>query len=332
LVILAALASLLFALLLLASTFAPMILLILLSMVSWGIYYEFLGFARQQFVANSIPAKLHASVWAFMFTFRSLAYTVGPFVAGYILENGARNLLYVSIAATIAGYLFILVSGVTKHSGPVNLDLKHINFGAELTHWQSLLRHVWPIVLLSLLMGIVDAAFWTTGAVYSGHLSKSSFLGRLFVPAYMFPSLFIGFLIIKWKVEEGKKRKALWFFTISSIFLSLIGLFESVFAIVVLVLVSSLLSSFTYPLVDGVYSDIIARMGRQRLHLVGLTNSATSLAYIIGPVIAGFTASLLGEKMTFSVIGMFSVVVSVLLLVATPKKLHLPQSEIRHWK
>jgi len=41
---------------------------------------------------------------------------------------------------------------------------------------------------------------------------------------------------------------------------------------------------------------------------------------------------MVGEKMTFVIVGVFTVVVSLVLLAVTPKKLRLPQGEIAGWK
>ena len=60
LLILAIITSIIFSLLLIKASFTPLILIFLFGMVSWGLYYEFLGFAQQQFVADSVPLKLRS--------------------------------------------------------------------------------------------------------------------------------------------------------------------------------------------------------------------------------------------------------------------------------
>jgi predicted MFS family arabinose efflux permease len=73
-------------------------------------------------------------------------------------------------------------------------------------------------------------------------------------------------------------------------------------------------------------------MGIERKHLVGLSSSTMSMAYIVGPVISGLIASLVGERTTFVVVGVMSVLVSLILLSITPKKLLLPEREIKTWE
>jgi predicted MFS family arabinose efflux permease len=87
-----------------------------------------------------------------------------------------------------------------------------------------------------------------------------------------------------------------------------------------------------YPMTDAVYSDLIVRLGAKREHLIGLCDSSINLAYVIGPVTAGYIAYAVGEKLTFAVIGGLTVAVSLFLLMVTPKKLKLPESEISRWQ
>ena len=106
---------------------------------------------------------------------------------------------------------------------------------------------------------------------------------------------------------------------------------ESVVYQLAMVFLSSIMLSVSYPLVDAIYSDIVVRMGRERKHMVGLGVSMISLAYIVGPVLSGWIASQVGERMTFVAVGAATVTVSIVLLITTPRKLLLPQREIKNW-
>lgn len=66
-----------------------------------------------------------------------------------------------------------------------------------------------------------------------------------------------------------------------------------------LVLISSMFGALSLPMIDAVYSDLVARMGRERKHLIGLSSATTSMAYVIGPVAAGLIADTVGELETF---------------------------------
>jgi len=142
----------------------------------------------------------------------------------------------------------------------------------------------------------------------------------------------MGFVVAKWGVAEGKKKKAIQFLLFSGVFLALLGVSGSIVNQLVFVLIASILLSAAFPLTDAIYSDIVSRMGRERRHLIGLSRSTISLAYIVGPILSGFIASQVGEKLTFGIVGLMVIVVSVVLLISTPKKLKLPQEEIQAWE
>jgi MFS family permease len=97
------------------------------------------------------------------------------------------------------------------------------------------------------------------------------------------------------------------------------------------VLISSGLLSVTYPLTDAVYTDILVRMGHERKHLIGLTDSALNLAYIGGPILAGFMAQVAGEQKTFAITGGVMALIGLTLLLVMPKKIRLPQHQIAQW-
>lgn len=323
--------SIAFALNLLLGLKLPYLAVFLLAMVFWGIYYEFFGFAAQQFVADSIPLKRHSSSWAILGTFKSVAYLLGPLIAGWVLLRGEVYPGIVAILFSLVGFV-ILTFYRKEHDRPIEIDATRVNLISEIEHWYVLFRHVWPLVILGLFMGLVDSAFWTTGAIWTETLAKESFWGGMFLPVYQLPALFMGLVVVRWGIYQGKKKMAEIFLLLSGLFLVLLGVSANVFWQLAMVFISSAMLSVTYPMVDATYSDIVARMGPQRKHLMGLSSSTLSLGYIVGPALAGFIAQAVGERMSFVVWGVAVSLVSAILLLVTPKKLKLPQEEIQSWK
>lgn len=329
LMFLAIFSSVVFSLVALWSTYMPFIFIFLVAMTVWGFYYEFLGFASQQFVAETAGIHERSAVWGVMGAFRSLAYFLGPLLGGVLMVKGDR--VVVIVAGTIAIFSYIMLLSLRVKSRPVKVGVREINFAAEASHWRVLFVHVWPMLLASLVLGLVDATFWTTGTVLTETLSKESSWGGLFLPTYMLPSLFVGFIIARWGIFQGKKKWAEIFMFFSGVILMLLFYQSSVIYQLLIVFLSSVLLSLSYPLIEAVYSDIVVRMGRERKHLLGLSNSMVSVAYIVGPILSGLIASLAGERMTFVVMGALMAVVSVFLLLTTPRKLKLPQKEMATW-
>lgn len=310
----------------------PFVAIFLATMFFWGIYYELITFARFQFVGSVVPANMRTGSWGIMGTFTNLAYFLGPLIAVEILY--VKSNLFVE--GVIGVFLFIafllIVFSKRAHDTPAQISFKEANPLMELTHWFILSKSVWPAIVLSLLMGFIDSTFWTIGAIWTEKLSSQGFAGKFFLPMYMIPSLFVGFLLVKWGIQKGKKILIEKLLILAGMFLLGLAFGKSVGLQLAMVFFASLAISFAYPLLDGVYSDIVARMGKEKNHLIGLTGSTINVSYVIWPPIAGLICSKVGETGTFGVLGGLVVMVSIILLFITPKKLRLPQAKIQTWK
>lgn len=326
----AILSSLIFAFCLLLGVKFPLLIIFLGSMAVWGVYYEFLHFSQAQFVADSLPLKVKTSGWAVIGIFKNLAYFLGPLIAGLTLLKSDFSLLLIAVIFISIGLGVFLITK-KEHHRPIAIETQHISIFREISYWKVLFKRIWPVIVLSLFMGLIDATFWTTGAVWSERLSKENVFATLLLPAYQLPSLFMGFVLARWKIYKGKKRLSEKSLLICGLFLSLLYFNFPVPVYIFIVFISSIYFAIALPLVEAVYSDVIARMGIERKHLVGLSASAISLAYIIGPAISGLIANYLQEKNTIAAIGIIAAIVSLVLLFITPKKLRLPESEIAKW-
>jgi MFS family permease len=326
-IIMSALTSLFLA----GSVFKPFILIFLVTMAIWGIYYELISFADYQFMGSVVPVTMRSGVWAVAGMFINLAYFLGPLIAAYLLIRGYFVTEIVIFLCLIIGFIIFTLTK-NSHDGATQIDLKEVNPWVELKHWLTLSEHIWPAIILSLLLGIIDSTFWTTGAVWSEKLASINIIGGLFLPLYQLPSIFLGVFIAEWGIYKGKKILSEKILIIAGLFLIGLAVNGTIAWQLAMVLLSSIALAISYPLVAGVYTDIIARMGKEKKEMIGLISSITNVAYVIWPPVAGYIALRVGERLTFSVVGGLVVAVSVILLFVTPKKLRLPQSEIKNWK
>jgi MFS family permease len=313
-----------------ASTVQPFIAIFLITMTLWGIYYEFVAFANYQFMGSVVPPHLRTAAWGIMGTFVNLAYFLGPLIAAAVLLKSyvlAEGIILVFLVLSL-----LLLSLFKGHRDvPAKIDIKEINPFTELKHWLTLSKHIWPVMILSLLLGFIDSTFWTTGAIWTEKLAKINYLGGLFLPFYQLPAIFLGAVVAGWGIYKGKKILTEKFLIVAGIFLIGLALNGSIYWQLAMVLLASSALSICYPLLEGVYTDIVARMGKEKNDLIGLTSSVVNISYIIWPPVVGIVAALIGERLTFSFVGVLVVVVSVILLFVTPKKLRLPQEEIKSW-
>lgn len=331
-IVLAIGSSLVFCGFLLWSVYWPLVILFLMAMAVWGVYYEFLGFGGQQFVSESIPTHYRSGAWAVLGAFRGLAYFIGPLLGSYLLISKG-NMVVVSVSGLMVfvGYLFWLLNKSKKITTLDVSEDKNINVFVEAKHWWYLLKFVWPVVVLSLTMGLLDSTFWTTGTVLSDNMARESAWGGLFLPLYELPMVVMGIVVAKWGIYKGKKKLAESFMLITGILLAGIYFTNSVVLLLMISFFVGMTTSVCWPLRDAVYSDLVSRMGFEGKHMIGLSGSTISLAYIVGPIVSGGLASNFGEKETFVIVGAFLIVVSVFLLLVTPRKLRLPEKEIQAW-
>lgn len=311
----------------------PLVLIFLAAVGVWGLYYELLGFANVEYVATNATSTDRSRVWGVISTFKSFAYFISPLLVTGVLIQDPRLLLSLTAFLTILSFSIIaILRWRERHTPAEPHEIHHINLITEIKRWKTLLPRIWPVVLLSTTIGFVDAVFWTTGVVWSQNVAESTPLGGLIVSAYALPTIFAGLIIARLGIAQHKKKTAELMLLIGSVFLIFIGFITQLPVIIISIAVGSLLFSMAIPLVDAVYTDVIVRMGKQQQHLIGLSNATYSLAYIIGPIVGGICAGVFGEQQAFTVVGIITAITAVWLLIATPRKIHLPQLEIRHWK
>ncbi len=316
---------------LLISSLAPIMVFFLISMTIWGLYYELEMFATYQFIGNTVPVESRSGAWGVLGVFKNLAYFLGPLFATWLLLRG--NALTALFTLTLLVLAFILFTFKSRmHDAPLEPDVKTIKPFQELKYWLTLLIHVWPIVLMTLVMGFIDSTFWTTGAVLTEKLARVNPLGALFLGFYQLPSLFTGFLVVRLAIVKGKKKFSQKFLFLSGFFLILLVLSGNIFWQLAMVLASSIALGISYPVLDGVFTDIMERLGKEKKHMMGFTSAIVNVAYIIWPPVAGILTKTSEERMTFVYMGILTAVVSIILLIVTPKKLKLPQSQIGKWK
>jgi MFS family permease len=322
------------AIILMLTTKLTWVVVFLIIMGTWGIYYEFLGFSLSHFVARNATPATRSGVWSIIKVFENIAYFLGPIIGSwlYLFKGNSYVIGIYALFIAIAYTIYIVVNfKQKKQNGSQDVSLEGFNLLEEIKYWGVLAEHVWPVLLMSLTLGILDAAFWTTGAVLSDSLIKTNWWGSLFLPAYVFPSIFLGFVVAKMGIRENKKRIGILLMILTGLLAIGLGLDGGVLIMVFLALMIGIMTSIAWPMINAVYSDIISRMGKEEKHMVCLSSSTLNISYIVGPAAVGFLAAYFGETKTMMWVGVFVLIVGIILLITTPRKLRLPQKEIKEW-
>jgi MFS family permease len=322
--------AIVFLLILLTHTWWQGVILLVIGMAVWGIYYELDSFMTQQFVAGVAPRDQRSSVWGVVGVVRSGAYFLGPLIGAWVIQWGERTLVYTAMGILVIAYSCFLLFRLPKsHEDEVEWEDVHIK--EEIIKWIILGKRVWPVLMMSLMGGLVDATFWTTGTVLTDNLAQRDSYGGWFLSAYMFPFLFVGLVVARWGIDEGKKRWSQIFQMISGIVLIAYWWIDKTWLLLFGATLVGVMMAASWPLIDSVYTDLVSRARKGKKHVMGMSAAMYGLAYIIGPIMSGYLVEWVGEVGSFAVVGVVVTCVSVILILMTPRKLALPQSEIKTW-
>lgn len=175
---------------------------------------------------------------------------------------------------------------------------------------------------------LLDSSFWTMGALLSEELRNDGFLGNFVIAAYILPSVFMSLIARQIAKPWGKKKTAFATALIGSLILILGGLIVSGSFFVLVILAAAFFLSISYPEMYAVFEDFVARMNHNGNDMVGLEGSATSLGYIIGPVLAGFLSTYVGYQYTLVSFAIIFFATAIVAYIKVPPKVRLPQSEL----
>jgi MFS family permease len=303
----------------------------ILAVSAWGIYYEFLGFANRIYVTDHVSKKLYTNVWAEIDFGKSFAYLIGPIMAGILLTGGNFSVLIAALLIMLAAQL-LLSFFVDKKEEKKEKSIKtEIRPALEIKYWLTLSKKIWPIISLSFLVTAIDATFWTSGAVFSEKIIHDYPMAILIMPLYMAPMLIAQIILIKKEINVGKEKKTAMLLMGSGILLFLMGSVDVGYKLLLTTFGIGFLSAFSFPLIESLYSDLENRMGVHKKHLMGLSSSIFSLAYVIAPITAGFVSDRFGEQKTFSYLGVIVGITALMILIFNRKKIIIPQKEVSTW-
>lgn len=313
--------------------FPPIMLVFIIQMLIWGLYYELIAFSNFSFIDEFEKPINHAKAWGILSVFKSIAYLVGPLIAGYTVDVSLNLSSSVAISLFLIGFLIFILLLSKAHKKEVTIDYvlpleKKESFRFEIRAWFVLLKKIWPLYLFSTILVFVDSGFWTIGVLFSEELQKQHFLGEYFLVIYMIPSVFIGFFASSLAKPWGKKRISYICGVLSGLSLFLLLFIQSIPLILTAVFVSSIFLGISGPEISATFEDYVSRLGGFADDMIGLEQTSGSIAYVLGPVFLGFLSSWYGNRITFSIIGFLLMIVSVFVMIVTPRKIKMPQKTL----
>lgn len=307
---------------LLAPDFVPAYLL---GMAAWGIYYETQAFASFKFIEMTRKKDEYSEAWGFIATITSLAYFIGPIIATYLIDHFLELNFYVAIGCYLLAYaVFNVMKSRTEIKEKAEKETAPVTPKVEFKRWKIYMKKLWPLWSFGLMMYLIESFFWTIGIVYAESLKDTSELAGFIISLHILPTVLIGLLMSRIKIKSGKKKLSLITGLLAGIILFGFGWTRDVYEILWIVVGYSIFSAISFNLLWATYEDYVSREDRYENDLIGLEQSASSLAYVIGPIVAGGITELVGEKMTMSYAGLGLFLVSIVIFFIIPKKIQMP--------
>lgn len=300
--------------------------------IIWGIYFEFLMFAQQLFVVNEEKKTEFSKDWGLLALSWQLTAIIGPVIGSSLLLGGILNtsisIIFFQVISLIAALFIVGFLKEKKVTFSHNRDYKsNINVLTEIKYWGILITKVWPTITVGITITAINATFWTIGGIFGEKVFGESGMGWIIVSVFFLPMIIGSLIITKLKPSNFKKRISQTALIFGSIILCFIGLTDNHPIILILVLIiSGIILSFVQPLNDAVYSDLLERLGEHKSHLLGISRANSSVAYIIAPLIVGVLSDSIGYGKTFSIIAIFALIIGLVTIIFSPRKIKLPQS------
>ncbi|MDD4983816.1 MAG: MFS transporter [Candidatus ainarchaeum sp.] len=314
---------------------ANTIWLYIIAMAIWGIYYDLFNVGRYDFVGRYVKKEEHASSFGLLSVFTAIGYLLSPLIAGFVIQETvvftpfimSWFFLGISFIFFII-LLFTLKNGKANNVIPKEPEVKR----RELYIWGQIGKLIFPVLIMTLMINVIDATFWTIGPLLVESWADLGILGSLFISAYLLPPLFMGWIIGPVTGLLGKKRTAIIALLLASI--ALIGFFfvPSHIVLIILALFIGLFVSVAYPANNSTYADYISESESVGTEIESQADIATNIGYVIGPILAGFLADTFGNIQAFGTIGIIGIGVSLILFLITPRKIKIKIKDPKHEK
>jgi MFS family permease len=302
---------------------------LVLAMIVWSIYYEFRNYSKFDFVKTFLPSNKNAEAWSVMTVFQSTAYLFGPILALFLMERGLKSALIGSLAIVILAFLcYRIYSQIFGKKQLKNSDREVRSLLKEFRVINIITRKIWPLVLFSFSITLLDVSFWTSGVLYSEKLRLQNELGGLLLPFYGMPTIIVGIIAPKIYATLGKKRTSFAAGLAAGLGLIILGLVNNVFLILGTVFLTAFFSNIAFILISATYEDYITRLDGEGNNLVSVNEVAQNLAYAVGPIVLGIASRNGNFGKSFIFTGIILISVSLLAIFVVPRKIRMPHKEI----
>lgn len=308
---------------------ATTITMYLVAMAIWGLYFNLYNMGALDFVESTSPPERYASSFGVLKVFDGLGYLIAPFIASLLLLAATTNRAmtgWLLSLLLIAGVFFFRLISIKQKKFDTNETPRTNVYGllTEIRLWKKVGHLLFPVLLLTLTINLVDSAIWTIGPIFSESLvSHGSEGGGAFMIAYTLPPLLVGWIVGKFVARYGKRNTALAALLIGSILVMIVGIVKSPMLLVGTIFFASFSFSLAWPSINAAYADHIREIPEYSKEIETVEDWFTNVGDVLGPIAGGFAAQYIGNANAFAAVGGFGAIATLLLIWYTPKNIIL---------
>jgi MFS family permease len=306
---------------------ASTVWIFLVAMSLWGIYYDLYNYGVFDFVGRYTKEEEHASSFGVIQVFKSLGQIVAPLVAGLTIVAAVvfKSIIFAWLFLAIAVFSFAVLVFQTRNKKPFYRENNSfsIDSSKKITVMFKISKIILPILIMTMMIYVVEAFFWTIGPIYAEELNLGQLSG-LFVMAYSMPAVLFGWYVGAITSKFGKKRTAYIAFLLGS--LTMIPFFyieNNAIPAIVVTFTAACFLGFSLPAINSVYADYISESPELESEIEAAEDFFTNLAYIMGPIVAGIIADTFNYHDSFAFLGIIGTIVSILLIKFSPKQISI---------
>lgn len=303
-----------------------------MAMIVWSAYYELRNYAKYDFVHRYVTLEQHTTAWSILTPFQAAAYAIGPALAVSLInsKNSYAFPLYTALSAILISITvyFIFQKTFGKKSANRTSHTEGESLFKELKVMKILVKRVWPVVIFSFAVTLIDVVYWTVGVLYAEKLREINPMGGFLLTIYCLPTIFVGFITPFIHKKLGKKKTAYILGTIAGICLTIMGMSKNIWYISVFTFFVAVLSGVIVVLVSAIFEDYVARLSKLGNDMVSVYQFTNNFAYALGPALLGLIAKIYGSQQAFISIGIILFLVSIISWVISPRKIKMPQREL----
>lgn len=304
---------------------AKTVWLYLIAMAMWGLYYDLNNWGNFDVIGRVSNENERSVNFSVLYGFKSLGYLIAPFVIGLLIGEVVnwKPFFFMSVFIALSFVFFgIALKNATVSAGKTKKTKPMKSFGIfqEILLWKKVGHILWPVLIFTMIMYTIDAFFWTIGPLFSEYFNFLHVGKGVFLAMYTLPPLFIGWGVGPLTKSFGKKKTAYISTFIGAIILASFPLIHEPVILLSLTFIASCFIAVGWPSINGAYVDYLKESPILQKEIEALEDSFTNFGYVLGPISAGILADKFGNLQAFSILGIFSASVLLLLMKFTPKK------------